>query len=103
MLSDAKRQNRACEKLVAAVLLTALRDLVGDSGIHSRTARRWIEDAEERPFGFRWCCDIAGVRPENLDVDNPNLFADGRKRVPLARDQSDDRLDDYTGLAVLSH
>lgn len=99
---------RACIRLVAAVVLQALRDVdpsqrrfrgtkdkeegeedgeekaSGNEGKRIRDgARRWFMSDETAPWTFLWCCDILDLRPEGIRsmLNTRNLYSELRKRV----------------------
>ncbi|KKL71161.1 hypothetical protein LCGC14_2097710 [marine sediment metagenome] len=66
---DTNAQARACRKLWAAVLASALRDLqnkpkYGAAASNRHMAQTWIDSDESSPSSFVWVCRVLEIDPE---------------------------------------
>ena len=75
--ADTNAQARACRKLWAAVLTSALWDLqskakYGNAITNRHLAQSWIDSEENAPSSFVWVCHALGLNPERTRTEIRN-------------------------------
>lgn len=86
-------QDGACKKLIAGVLLQALKDHCDGLDIRGERAfndepYHWLTSDDESPFSYLWCCDVLGLAPDRIHprLTVASLVWDAQER--MARERS---------------